>query len=181
MRSCGWRLSLTIRWIIAGPKRGRPTPGFSIFIPSVGRSVGRSVAWSVGPSPRSNFGPYTFIKGQRDKKKSPNLLGQKKITQPLGTKKNHPTSWDGKNHPTKKSHPTSRDEKNHPTSMDEKKSANLSGQEKITQPLGTKKNHPTSQDKKKSPNLLGRKKNHPTSRDPTLTGLLNKLYKCRHW
>ena len=37
-----------------------------------------------------------------DKKKSPNLSGQKnhptswgeKITQPLGTKKNHPTSWE---------------------------------------------------------------------------------------
>ena len=28
--------------IFAGPKTGRPTPGFSIFIRSVGRSVGRT-------------------------------------------------------------------------------------------------------------------------------------------
>ena len=44
---------------IAGPKRGQPTPGFSIFIRTFVRTF-------VRPSLRSNFGPYTFIKGQRD-------------------------------------------------------------------------------------------------------------------
>ena len=29
--------------VFAGPKRGRPTPGFSIFICSLGRSLGRSL------------------------------------------------------------------------------------------------------------------------------------------
>ena len=38
-----------------------------------------------------------------------------------------------------------------------KKSRNLLGQKKITQPLGGK-NHATSQDKKKSRNFLGQKK-----------------------
>ena len=40
----------------AGPKRGRPTPGFSIFIRLHGRIV-CLLRW--------NFGPYTFIKGQK--------------------------------------------------------------------------------------------------------------------
>ena len=48
----------TLVCIFAGPKRGRPTPGFSIFMRSDVRSLVRLL--------RSNFGPYTFIKGQRD-------------------------------------------------------------------------------------------------------------------
>ena len=48
--------------MFAGPKRGRPTPGFSIFIRSLVCSFGGSDVRLL----RSNFGPYTFIKGQRD-------------------------------------------------------------------------------------------------------------------
>ena len=49
--------------IFAGPKRGRPTPGFSIFTCSDRASEQASLVRLL----RSNFGPYTFIKGQRDK------------------------------------------------------------------------------------------------------------------
>ena len=49
--------------IFAAPKRGRPTPGFSIFIRS-NRPTDRATFVRLH---RSNFGPYTFIKGQRDK------------------------------------------------------------------------------------------------------------------
>ena len=48
--------------VIAGPKRGRPTPAFSIFI----RSDRATEQASVVRLQRSNFVPYTFIKGQRD-------------------------------------------------------------------------------------------------------------------
>ena len=44
--------------LIAGPKRGRLTPGFSIFVPTERLTLVRLQ--------RSNSGPYTFIKGQRD-------------------------------------------------------------------------------------------------------------------
>ena len=87
-------------------------------------------------------------------------MGEKKIIYPLGTKKNHATSWDQKNHANswykksnaisqdKKRYGTSWDKKNHATSWDKKitytleteKSRNLVGQ-KITQPLGTKRNY----------------------------------------
>ena len=50
-------------FFFAGPKGGRPTPGFSIFIRT---SVRPYVRTYVRTSLRSNFGPYTFIKGQRD-------------------------------------------------------------------------------------------------------------------
>ena len=53
--------------IIAGPKRSRSTPGFSIFIRSFVRSFGASEWATYVRLLRSNFGPYTFIKGQRDK------------------------------------------------------------------------------------------------------------------
>ena len=36
--------------VFAGPKRGRPTPAFSIFIRSLGRSLARSVGRSVARS-----------------------------------------------------------------------------------------------------------------------------------
>ena len=53
------------------------------------------------------------------------LLGtEKKIIEPLGTKKNHSTSQD------KKNHATSQDKKNHATSWNKKK---------IKQPFGTQK------------------------------------------
>ena len=63
----------------------------------------------------------------RRKKKS----GRNKLHRNLSGPKNHATSWD------KKSHVTSRYNQ---------KSRNLSGQKKITQPLGTK--NATSRDKK---------------------------------
>ena len=47
--------------IFAGPKRGRPTPGFQFLY------VCLDVRLFVDLSLRSNFGPYTFFKGQRDK------------------------------------------------------------------------------------------------------------------
>ena len=56
-----------------------------------------------------------------------------KITQPLGTDKI--TQRPG----TKKSPNLLEKEKNHPTSWEKKKSTNLLGQKKITQPLRTKK------------------------------------------
>ena len=78
-----------------------------------------------------------------------NLSGQKKIMQPVRTKKNH-TTYREKNHKNlfgiKITQPLGT-EKNHLTYWDKKKSPNLLG-EKITQPLGTKK---------KSPNLSGKK------------------------
>jgi hypothetical protein len=67
----------------------------------------------------------------RDKKKSPNLAGQKKINQTLGSYKIKKTIV------TKINHPTSRD----------KKITQPLGTKNITQPLGTKENHPTSWDK----------------------------------
>jgi hypothetical protein len=51
----------------------------------------------------------------------------------------------------------------------QKKSRNLSGLEKITQPLGTKTNFATSQDKKKSCNLLGKKIKEPLGTKKTQT------------
>ena len=67
-----------------------------------------------------------------EKKKSRNLWGQRKITQPLWTKKNHTTSLDKKNHATIK---------------EKEKSRNFLGQKKSCNPLGGK-NHATSRDKK---------------------------------
>ena len=78
-----------------------------------------------------------------------NLLGQKKITQSLWTKKNHATFRD-----KEKSH-NLLGLKNHATSWDKIKSCNLFGQKevmqplrtkKIAQPLRTQKNHAASQD-----------------------------------
>ena len=93
-------------------------------------------------------------------KKSRNLLGQK-ITQPLGTKRNHPTSWD-------------------------KKITQPLGTKKITEPLGTEKNHTTSRDKKirphlektkKSRNLFGQKKSCKLS-GQIASKLINKAPNC---
>ena len=67
----------------------------------------------------------------RDKKKSRNLLGPKKITEPLGTKKNF---WN-KN----LSRNLSEQNKKILNLSRQKKSCNLSGWKKIPQPLGTKK------------------------------------------
>ena len=49
--------------MFAGPKRGRPTPGFSIVI----RSVGWLLVHFYIRLLRSKFNPYTFIEGQKDK------------------------------------------------------------------------------------------------------------------
>ena len=130
------------------------------------------------------------------------LSGKKKITQPLGLKKNHATSWAKKNQPTswaKKNHATSwaegyhatnKAKKNHATSWPPKKSCKLLGQKKLRQPLGpkkyhatfrAKKNHATSRDMKKSRNLSGHEKitqpiiiqkNHVTSRQKKSCNLL---------
>ena len=91
-------------------------------------------------------------------KKSCNLLGQKKITQPFRTKKNQATFWSKK----KIRQP-----------FGTKKVLQLLGTKKITQSLRTKKNDETFQDKKimlltqkESCNLcLGTNKNHATSWD----------------
>ena len=76
-----------------------------------------------------------------------NLSGQKKIKQPLGTKKLYQLSG----------------QKNHATSQDKNKSCNFWGQKTTTQLLGTKKiTQPLGTTKimlgirtKKSPNFLG--------------------------
>ena len=60
-----------------------------------------------------------------------------------GDKKKQATSWDRKTN-----HETSRDKKKSVNLLVPKKSRNLSGQKKITQPLGTTKNHSTSWAKK---------------------------------
>ena len=88
-------------------------------------------------------------------KKTCNFSGQKKIKQPLWTKKNVATSQDKKkshNLLEQKKHTTSWDQKNYITSWDKK----------IPQPLGRTKSRNLS--KKRSCNLLGQK-NHTTSRD----------------
>ena len=86
-------------------------------------------------------------------KKSRNLQGRKKITQPLGTKKNHATSWD----------------KNHATSQDKKITQPL-GTKKIMQPLGIKKNHAISQDKKVTLSI-----------GPIASKLVHKSPNCSKW
>ena len=53
--------------VFAGPKTGRPTPGFSIFIRSDRPTFVRLFIRSFFFLQRSNFGLYTIIKGQRDK------------------------------------------------------------------------------------------------------------------
>ena len=50
-------------YMFARPKRGRPTPGFSIVI----RSVGLLLVHFYIRLLRSKFNPYTFIEGQKDK------------------------------------------------------------------------------------------------------------------
>ena len=98
---------------------------------------------------------------------SSNLLGQKKIKQPLGTKNKTRNLFGPKiTQPrgTKKSH----------NLWGQIKSHNLSGQKKITQPLGTTKrilktlwttkNPATSWDQNKSRNIWG-EKNHATSQE----------------
>ena len=119
-------------------------------------------------------------------------MGQKKVTQPLRTKKI--TQHIGTN-------------KNHATSLDEEKkscnilgrikSRNLSGHKKITQPLRTKKMRTlgtkkitqplvtkespvTSWNKKKSGNLSGQK-NHVTSWDKKITQPLGTKKSCNLW
>ena len=85
---------------------------------------------------------------------------RQKITQLLGTKKNHATSQD-----KKKSCNLLGEKTNRATSWDKKESRNLSGQKKIMQPLGGKK-YPT---KVKSPNLgqkISQNKSKQVKMDP---------------
>ena len=103
-----------------------------------------------------------------------------KITQPLGTKINHATSWDKKNHVTsreKKLGNLSGQQKNQATSRDKKsrnlkKSSNISGQKKSMQSLRRTKNimqnYAPSWDKKKNP-ATSRTTNHATSWDKKIT------------
>ena len=53
--------------IFAGPKRGRPTPGFSIFIRSDRATERPTERATYVRLLRSNFVPYTLIEGKRDK------------------------------------------------------------------------------------------------------------------
>ena len=89
-----------------------------------------------------NFGTFELgnLETSRDKKKSPDLSGQK----------NHPTSLDKKKSPNLSGQI---DSPNLPGRR--KKSPNLSGQKKITQPLKTKKNQPTSRTEKNHPRNKG--------------------------
>ena len=89
------------------------------------------------------------------------LEKEKKVTQPLGTKRNHTTSWD------KKNHATSRGKTKIPQPLGTKKSYNLSGHKKIKQPQGTKKmTQPL--ETKQILHPLGHK-NYATSRDKKIT------------
>ena len=83
-----------------------------------------------------------------DKKKSPNLAGQKKINQPQGQKIKQLLG-------TKISPNLLRQKKNHLKFWDKKVTQPLRAKI-ITQPLWTKKNHPTSR-VKKSTNHSGQK------------------------
>ena len=118
----------------AGPKRGRPTPGFSIVLHLF-------VCTLVCLSPQSknnstHFLSLRFPKFQFDMQ----YLDTKKIMQPLGTKK------------ITKSLRTKNE-----TFWDKKKSCNLSGQKKSRNFSGPKESRILS-GQKKSCNLLGQKK-----------------------
>ena len=78
-------------------------------------------------------------------------LWTKKITEPLGGKKNRAPSRDKKKPRILSGQKNALfwDNKNHATSRDNKKSCNLLGQKEIMQPLGKKKSHATPKDKKK--------------------------------
>ena len=96
-------------------------------------------------------------------KKSLNLSGQKKIMQPLMTKKS-------RNLLDKKSHATSRTKKNHATSRDKKFHATS---------WNKQKNHVTSWDKKKSCKLWGQK-NQGTSSEQKIRQPLRTKKKLRN-